>query len=140
MSSKPLSEDEINYLEEVLDKYSSEASVLSVSELDGFFTALVSGPQAVQFDDWYGLLWGAPECLPVWKDEQEFERFFTLIIQHMNNIATHLLQTPEKFAPLFNQMQFKGETVLTLDDCCFGYRRGMGARQGCRRSFTDNRV
>ncbi|WP_213876736.1 UPF0149 family protein [Pseudomonas sp. dw_358] len=130
LSSEPLSEDQLNVLEDVLEKYRTEASVLNVSELDGFFTAVVSGPAAVGFDDWYTMLWGAPEYLPVWNDEQEFEQFFTLLIQHMNNIATMLTEYPEDFEPLFNEVEVDGEMLLVVEDWCFGYMRGMSVGNG----------
>ncbi len=130
ISSEPLSEEELNFLEEILEKYRSDASVLNVSELDGLFTAVVSGPQVVRFDDWYSLIWGGPEYLPEWKDEQEFERFFTLIIQHMNDIATHLLERPDEFEPLFSEINVEGEIFLIVEDWCLGYMRGMVAGEG----------
>lgn len=130
LSSEALSEDQLNYLEDVLEKYRTEASVLNVSELDGFFTAVVSGPEAIGFDDWYSMLWGAPEYLPVWTDEQEFERFFTLIIQHMNHIASMLMEQPEDFEPLFNEAEVDGEMLLIVEDWCFGYMRGMSVGNG----------
>jgi len=130
ISSTPLSEDELNVLENVLEKYRTEASVLNVSELDGFFTAVVSSPEAVEFDDWYSMLWGATEYLPVWTDEQEFERFFSLIIQHMHNIAAMLQEYPAEFEPLFNEADVDGEMLLIVEDWCFGYMRGMSVGEG----------
>lgn len=130
LSSEPLSEEQLNFLEDVLEKYRTEASVLNVSELDGFFTAVVSGPEAVGFDDWYSMLWGAAQYLPVWKDEQEFEQFFTLLIQHMNHIATMLMEYPEDFEPLFNEVEVDGEMLLIVEDWCFGYMRGMSVGNG----------
>jgi uncharacterized protein len=129
-SNEPLSEEQLNFLEDILEKYRSEASVLNVSELDGFFTAVVSGPDLVSFDDWYSMLWGAAEFLPVWKDEAEFEQFFTLIIQHMNHIATMLLEFPEDYEPLFNEAEIDGEMMLIVEDWSFGYMRGMSTGQG----------
>ncbi|RZA18972.1 MAG: YecA family protein [Proteobacteria bacterium] len=129
-SSDPLSEEQLNLLEDVLEKYRSEASVLNVSELDGFFVAVVSGPEPVAFDDWYLMLWGASEFLPVWQDEAEFERFFSLIMQHMNHLAAVLLHFPNEFEPLFNEAEVDGEMLLIVEDWCFGYMRGMSVGNG----------
>lgn len=41
--SGPLTDREIDWLEEVLLKYGNDDSVLCFSELDGFLTAIVSG-------------------------------------------------------------------------------------------------
>lgn len=43
----PLIDAEIDWLEEVLLKYGNDDSVLCFSELDGFLTAIVSGPNMV---------------------------------------------------------------------------------------------
>lgn len=43
----PLTEREIDWLEEVLLKYGNDDSILCFSELDGFLTAIVSGPNMI---------------------------------------------------------------------------------------------
>ena len=45
--SGPLTDREIDWLEEVLLKYGNDDSVLCFSELDGFLTAIVSGPNTI---------------------------------------------------------------------------------------------
>lgn len=45
--SGPLIDREIDWLEEVLLKYGNDDSVLCFSELDGFLTAIVSGPNMI---------------------------------------------------------------------------------------------
>ncbi len=45
--SRPLIDREIDWLEEVLLKYGNDDSVLCFSELDGFLTAIVSGPNTI---------------------------------------------------------------------------------------------
>ena len=130
LSNDPLSEEELNYLEDILEQYRTEASVYNVSELDGFFAAVLSGPTVIRFDDWYMMLWGAPEYLPEWRDEQEFERFFRLLLQHMNYVATLLIEYPDDFEPLFNEAEVDGEMALIVEDWCFGYMRGMSTGDG----------
>lgn len=45
--SGPLTDREIDWLEEILMKYGMDDSVLCFSELDGFLTAIVSGPNMI---------------------------------------------------------------------------------------------
>ena len=87
ISNDALTDEQLDYVEEVLGQYTSETSVGSISELDGFFAAIVSGPQAIAFDDWYAALWGGPDQLPVFKDDKQFQKFFDLLIQHMNQLT-----------------------------------------------------
>ena len=51
MTEGPLNESEMAWLEETLISYGhDDASVLDVSELDGMFTAVLSGPVVVEPD------------------------------------------------------------------------------------------
>ncbi|MDF7563596.1 UPF0149 family protein [Escherichia coli] len=45
--SGPLTDREIDWLEEILMKYGMDDSVLCFSELDGLLTAILSGPNMV---------------------------------------------------------------------------------------------
>ena len=123
ISNDALTDEQLDYVEEVLGQYASETSVGSISELDGFFAAIVSGPQAITFDDWYAALWGGPDQLPVFKDDKQFQKFFDLLIQHMNQLAMLLEEDFENFAPIFNL--FDDEEVVSVEDWCYGYERGV---------------
>ncbi len=52
MKEGPLSEKELQWLEDMLEKYGSEASIIDVSELDGLLTAVLSGPVTVEPSQW----------------------------------------------------------------------------------------
>lgn len=54
----PLTEREIDWLEAVLLKYGNDDSMLCFSELDGFLTAIVSGPNMIPPSTWLSALWG----------------------------------------------------------------------------------
>jgi uncharacterized protein len=123
ISNDALTDQQLDYVEEILGQYASETSVGSISELDGFFAAIVSGPQAIAFDDWYAELWGGKDKLPVFKDDKQFQKFFDLLIQHMNQLAMLLEEDFENFAPIFNL--FDDEDVVSVEDWCYGYERGV---------------
>lgn len=53
--SGPLTDREIDWLEEILMKYGMDDSVLCFSELDGLLTAILSGPK-------YGFTQYLAEC------------------------------------------------------------------------------
>ncbi|UZQ66098.1 UPF0149 family protein [Enterobacter kobei] len=68
--SGPLIDREIDWLEEVLLKYGNDDSVLCFSELDGFLTAVVSGPNTISPNTWLSAMevaikWSAaPDMTP----------------------------------------------------------------------------
>ena len=102
----PPTEEELDYLDallldridEELDTGDLDEGILCVSELDGFLTAIVSGPTAVVPSQWLPAVWG--EFEPVWDTLEELERFMNLVIRLMNFNASVLLEDPERFEPL----------------------------------------
>lgn len=59
MNTQPLNAADFTSLEDTLLKYGDDHSVLNPSELDGYFTALVSGPAPVDIAEWFPAIWGA---------------------------------------------------------------------------------
>lgn len=127
----PLSEKEIDQLEELLlnriddetDTLGKDEGIFDISSLDGFFTAIVSGPVMIKPSQWIPSIWGDFE--PEWESEKEFEIMSTLLIRHMNSIAEHLMNEPESFQPLFMQREVDGKIYTIVDDWCYGYMMGI---------------
>jgi uncharacterized protein len=128
---EPLTDAELDRLDRFLleridedaDTDGRDEGVLNISELDGLFTALVSGPEPVMPSRWLPAIWG--DFQPLWENEQAFEAVVTLLMRHMNGIATHLLEEPETFEPLFLEREVKGKVYTIVDDWCEGYLRGV---------------
>jgi len=129
LPSAPLSEDELVFLDETLLKYGNDDAILSLSELDGFFTAIVSGPEVIMLSRWLPALWGGAGNEPVWESEQEFQRFMQGVMQHMNSIVFVLMNFPHDFVAMFNENTQSEEPILIVEDWCFGYMRGVDLGQ-----------
>ena len=131
MPTDPITEDDILFIDDMLMKYGSEDDddepMLNFSEIDGFLTALVSGPEAVMPSQWLPEIWGGPEIMPKWKSEEEAQRFMTLLIQHMNCISTILTEVPEHYEPMFyiRDLDDEDREVMIVDEWCLGYMRGI---------------
>jgi len=131
----PLSDEEYERLDRfLLDRIDEDADttdkdegVLDISELDGLFTAIVSGPVPVMPSQWLPAVWGDFE--PVWTDEKELEGIFSLMMRHMNVIAHLLMKTPEDFEPLYLEREVEGRTSTIVDEWCDGYWRGVQLAQ-----------
>jgi uncharacterized protein len=127
----PLSDEEFDRLnhflleriDEEADTPDKDEGVLDISELDGLFTAIVSGPVTIMPSQWLPAVWG--DCEPVWKDEKEFEEILSLMMRHMNGIAGMLMEAPEAFEPMFLEREVDDETYTIVDEWCEGYRRGV---------------
>lgn len=127
----PLDEAEMDVLDNFLssrvddEQYEPgmDEGVYELSGLDGFFTAIVSGPVTILPSQWLPVLWGDFE--PEWQDGDEFELIFRLLMRHMNVIAGMLLETPEDFEPLFLESMQDGNTHMIVDEWCEGYIRAV---------------
>ena len=131
---KILNEAELDHLNQFLldripedadDDYTKDTDegILDVSELDGFFTAVVSSPVMIPPSQWLPAVWGEYE--PEWESEKEFENIFTLLMRHMNDIAATLMEQPEYFEALFQERVVKGKIYSIVDEWCEGYLRGV---------------
>ena len=97
MQSQPLNASDFDVLENTLLKYGDDHSVLNPSELDGYFTALVSSPTQVDIGEWFPAIWGGQN--PAW-------------------------QTPEEAKQLaVRAVQFKKDVLCVFRDPCSGQRR-----------------
>ena len=127
----PLNDEEIEQLDRfLLDRIDDDADtegkdegVLDISELDGLFTALVSGPVVVPPSRWLPAVWGDFE--PLWETLEDFEHVMSLMMRHMNGIAATLIEQPEDFEPIFLERKSKGKTYTIVDEWCEGYMRGV---------------
>ncbi|NIF22544.1 YecA/YgfB family protein [Candidatus Pantoea multigeneris] len=125
MKDEPLNENELAWLEEILEKYSNDASVVDVSELDGLLTAVLSSPVVAEPSEWLVAVWGGEKNIPKWTNEREMNRFINLCFQHMSDIGERLEHYPDQFEPLFGVNEMEGREFTVVEDWCFGYMRGV---------------
>ena len=106
----------------LLLKYGNDDSILSASELDGYFAAIVSGPRQIDPGLWYPHIWA--EQLPKWTSEKEGERFTKLAVELMSEAAFMLDEEPDDYEAIFlADNQGKGEKLI-VSQWCAGYLRG----------------
>ena len=117
----------LDRIDEDADTLDRDEGVLDISELDGLFTAVVSGPVSVAPSQWLPLVWG--EFEPVWESENDFQEIFSLMVRHMNSIAQILMEAPEQFEPAFLEREVDGKTYTIVDEWCEGYSRGVELNQ-----------
>ena len=133
--NKPLSNNEINELDDFLlsrgldeedEAYDEtiDEGIINISELDGFLTAVVSGPELMMPSQWMPEIWGDKE--PEWESTQAFEHILSLMMRHMNAIVGSLMNPGSTFTPLLLESQIEDKSVLITDDWCEGYIRGVG--------------
>jgi uncharacterized protein len=128
---KPLSDNELDWLDHFLlqriDEYAGarnkDEGILNVSELDGLFTAIVSGPEMIRSAHWLPQVWGDFE--PEWSREEEFETVLSLMLRHMNSIAATLMVQPQNFEPMFIESVIDDQGCTVVEKWCEGFMRGV---------------
>ena len=123
MQSQPLNAADFEVIEDTLLKYGDDHSILNASELDGFFTALVSSPTHVDIGEWFPTIWGGQT--PNWESTDEAKQFIELSVRHINTLARQLAEDSQAFAPRFEETEHLGQTVTLAEEWCFGYERGV---------------
>ena len=129
--SSPLRDDELDRLQSILlERVDEDAvtddldeGVLTVSELDGLLTAVVSGPVTIVPSRWLPAVWGDFE--PAWNSLEDYQEFMSLVLRHMNDIAASLVDEPETFEPMYLENVASGDAVVVVDEWCEGYLRGV---------------
>jgi len=114
----------LDRIDENADCEGKDEGILDVTELDGFLTAVVSGPVMIPPSQWLPAVWGDFE--PVWESDKAFEEIFALMIRIMNSNVVTLMEYTDDFEPLFYEREVKGKTYTIVDEWCEGYMRGVG--------------
>lgn len=128
MDHPPLSEDELEFLDDLLLEHGGDHAVLGISELDGLLTAIASAPDVVPPSLWLDAIWGGPEDAPDWKDQQTFERFIELVFRHQNSIVARLM-VGGPLEPLLMENVQDGRPLLVAEEWCCGYMLGVALGQ-----------
>jgi len=124
---QPLSDEEIERLDQFLLDQETETGIFCISQLDGFLTAVVSGPDMIPPSEWLEIVWGE-QGAPEWQSEKEYEEIFGLMFQQMNELSSVLMDYPMQFEPLFIAREVDGKTYTIVDEWCLGFLMGVALR------------
>lgn len=126
-----ISEKELTWLENILlnriddneNTDGKDEGILDLSELDGFFTAIVSGPDMILPSQWMPKVWGDYE--PEWESVTKLEKVTGIMVAIMNSIVDSLMDEDKMVEPLFNVWTVGNKDGLIVEEWCFGYMRGI---------------
>jgi uncharacterized protein len=120
---QPLTKIEFDRLAEFLDNVGPSA--LNLESLDGYFAALICGPDLVPANEYLPQVWGEDHSFA--SDEQAAD-IVGLIIRHWNTINRALrrsLEVPDGYIPLLLEAD---DGIAHGNDWALGFMRGMQAR------------
>ena len=96
--------------------------------LDGFFAALICSPDVPRPSEYLRVIWGGDHIGgdKGWRDQEEMQEFFDLIMRHWNSVAETLLSRGEPFLPFLLE---DDAGVARGNDWANGFTRGMQLRR-----------
>ncbi len=83
---------------------------MGLSDLDGFLTGIVVGPELILPSEWLPAIWGGEE--PTFETEDEMGTVLRTIMGRYNEIVACFNADPEEFDPIFWEGQ-EGEVVAS---------------------------
>ncbi len=123
----PLSDEEIEELDDFLLDAEGIDESMNVSMLDGFLTALICAPKLILPSEWMRWVWDTEHGndSPKFTSEDEASRILSMLMRHMNDITRTLSQAPEYYEPLLLENINNGNPIPILDEWCMGFVKGM---------------
>ena len=125
-----LSEKEMDELDTFLMSDATTNEVMLLDCLDGFLTAIVSGPATPS--EWMPRVWGSTaEDAPTFASDAEEKRITELLTRHLNAISWSLHQDPEHFEPVFDLQVYEGDEREYMDGemWAHGYMTGINMQR-----------
>lgn len=83
------SDDLYETLNDYLQRYGDDDSILDASELDGYFAALACAPNTIMPSTWMPYIWG-PSDSPNWNGQKDLESFTEAVFDHYNQVIQSL--------------------------------------------------
>jgi uncharacterized protein len=83
---------------------------MGLSDLDGFLTGIVVGPESILPSEWLPIIWGGDE--PDFADISEAQTILNTIMARYNEIIANLDAGPDAFDPVFLE-GLKGQIIVT---------------------------
>lgn len=129
----PLTPEEIDELDRFLISDSTSDETMMLDSLDGYLTAIVVGPNKLEFGKWFPCIWGpSPDDLPNFNSMEEAEHIMDLIVRLINGITWDLEENPDIFSPIFNISEYRGRKFADAETWAYGFMCGIDL---CRKDW-----
>ncbi len=130
----PLTDDDFARLDEFLD-ITKKSRAMNLEQIDGFFTALICGPEVVMPGEYLPYIWGNEQTQDgVFENLEEAQEILGLLNRHWNTIAK-ILYEGGVYLPLMHEDE---NGSVTGNEWAEGFLRGMSLRRGSWNQLLDD--
>ena len=125
IASQRLTDEEFDRLDELLLRSDGEGA-MNLEEVDGFFAALICGPEMVLPSEYLPEICGLESSDADFPFDglEELQEFLDLLMRHWNNIA-NTLSSGEIFLPFLEE---NDDGIVCGNDWAWGFMRGVEMR------------
>ena len=120
---KPSGDDIFELIDYTLLRYGNDESLVDVSELDGFFTALGCAPDTIMPSQWMSAIWGGEELMPEWGSNKDVVPFTEAVFKLYSQVMQSLNE--DDFQALFHECEVDDKIYSIVDEWCNGFMRGI---------------
>jgi uncharacterized protein len=131
---EPLSDSDYDELEVFLGSNAVPQDCMDLEMLDGFLSAVVSGPELIQPSEWLPVVWSDSQrsVTPVFQDSEQAERILSLVLRLQQSIRRTLAESPTRFRPLLYHPEPSAKEETGPPEAsawCEGYMTGVLLRE-----------
>lgn len=122
----PLSNEELDELDDFLMSDNTSDETMAVTTLDGYLTAVASGPVMLKPSEWMPGIWGPTENdSPEFETMAQAERITELIMRHLNGITSCLQENPDILELIFDDRHYQSRFYIDGEMWAYGYMQGI---------------
>jgi len=136
-----LSDEEMDELGRFLISDATSDETMMLDRLDGFLTALVTGPVMPSPGVWLPQVWGPTVSdEPMFDNDAQVERITGLIMRHLTNLIVSLQQNPDECEPIFDSAVYPDSPREFVDGemWAYGFMNGINLQREDWQKFFDD--
>ena len=135
----PLSEEELDELDNFLLYGVDDDEGMTFEALDGYLHAIAIGPQTIMPSQWLPKVWGEGSAtLPPTGDINRLNHILALVMRHYNSIIAGFQQNPPFVAPCWSIHQFDIGEFEEADMWAFGFTEGVALQRDAWQPLFDS--
>jgi uncharacterized protein len=124
----PLSDEEVQELEDFLMEDRDGAEAMMFDTMDGYLHAVAIGPTTLKPQQWLPAIWGHTEAqgmMPAVQSLDQLNRILELFMRHFNSIIAGLEDEPREIYPRWNVREFEGREFDDAEGWAWGFVQGV---------------